>query len=400
MAIILQSCTLIYREIRYGEADITDHKIFPYTKIKNGENNFHFKKGDSSILDNYMLEAKDSTLVSLDKYLEKTSTTSFIVIRNDSILFEKYYHGYKRNDVSTLFSVSKSVTSMLAGIAVDEGYIKSLNDPVTKYIPELNDCDERFKRLSIEHLLNMRSGIDFNENYDNYIGKMPSLYYGTNQLAKIKKYKFKYEPGEKHEYQSGTTAILGIVLERATGKNLGKYLEEKVWKTMGMEYDAKWSLDDKRHNSTKSYCGLATTPIDLAKIGRLYLNKGDWNGKQILSKDWVEKSTTPIVENDGEQYNWYNINASLTDNGSIFFPDSLAAENAIKKTKYKQYTIWQDEYHNNDWRANVYIEQFFALGIMKQVLYVDPKKNLIMVRLGEGGDLEYPSFMYTISRKL
>ena len=275
-SIIIQSCTSIYREIRYGEPGIDAYKIFPSDTIKPEGVPFHFKEGNKAILNKPILnndEVKrirtlhDSLPFTLDYFLNKTATTAFLVIRNDSILFEKYYRGYDRARISTIFSISKSITSLLVGMAVDDGSISSIQDPITKYIPELKGKDPKFDRLTLEDLLNMRAGLKFTESYLNPFGRMARHYYGGNQLGKIKKLEFESEPGKKFEYQSVSTALLGIAVENATGISLARYLQEKVWIPMGMENGASWSLDDKRHRVAKAYGGLNTTAIDLAKIG-------------------------------------------------------------------------------------------------------------------------------------
>jgi CubicO group peptidase (beta-lactamase class C family) len=246
----------------------------------------------------------------------------------------------------------------------------------------------------------MRSGLKFNETYSTPFSSMSRLYYGTNQLRQIKKLKFECEPGTKHKYQSISTAILGIVVENATGRKLGKYLEEKIWIPLGMENRATWSLDDKKQRSAKSFSGLNATAIDLAKIGRLYLNKGCWEGKQIISSQWIEKSTTPNMENDGYQYQWYNLSFMGNFNGQKYFPDSVSVADRMDNLEFKDYQILQDRSNDNQWWADIYTSNFFALGIMKQVLYVNPEKNIIMVRLGKSDDFEYPVFMYKMNLRL
>jgi hypothetical protein len=184
---------------------------------------FHFKKGNEKIFKGrtislYSKGATDTIKMNFEDYLrEKTTITAFLVIRNDSIfLYEQYFRGYKRDSISKNLSVSKSITSLLTGIAVDEGYIESVHDPVTKYVPELKNKDSKFGRLTIEHLLNMRACFKFNE--DNYFprSKATRLYYGANHLGKVKRAKFKHEPGEVFEYQSLVTSLLGGVVEKAT----------------------------------------------------------------------------------------------------------------------------------------------------------------------------------------
>jgi CubicO group peptidase (beta-lactamase class C family) len=273
-----------------------------------------------------------------------------------------------------------------------------VHDPVTDYIPELANRDPHFRRLTIEHLLNMRAGFRFKELYTSPFKDMAKLFYGRNQSGFIKKLKFTHEPGEVYSYNSVTTAVLGIVLERATGKPYAEYLEEKVWKPLGMEHDASVSLDDRKHRSAKSYQGVSATAIDLAKIGRLYMNGGEWNGKRIVSKDWIDKSVTPAVagvENWRKyrdyQYHWYSETRNCYDKdstGGYRFTDSIAALKFASELDVKYYTVrkYGDEKAGWYWSVCVMSPEFYAFGIMSQILYVDPEKRYIMVRLGEKWD--------------
>ncbi|WP_170141616.1 serine hydrolase domain-containing protein [Tenacibaculum lutimaris] len=340
----LQSCH-IGRMIRYYKADIDDHKIFPYTEVNKGNETFYFKDGTNSELakriTNISFTEKGKDYV-IDDYLDKeTETTAFMVIKNDSILYEKYYEGYKRDSISNIFSVSKSVTSLLMGIAIDEQIIESVNNPITKYIPELSKANKTFDKLTIEHLLNMRSGLKFSETYSNPFDEVSKLYYGKNQIKQISKLEFIHEPGTFHDYQSVCTTLLGIAIERASGKQLGKYLEEKLWKPLQMENNATWSLDDMVRKNTKAFCCLNTTAIDLAKLARLVLNKGKFNGKQIVSDKWVEKLTKANKTNDCYQYQWYSYECS---------------------------------------------DDYYALGILGQIVYIVPNEDLIIIRLGKSSD--------------
>lgn len=346
LVLILQSCHFA-RMVRYQKADIDDHKIFPYTEVNKGNKTFYFKDGTNSELAkkiNKITSEKEGKVYSINDVLdEKTETTAFLVIKNDSILYEKYFEGYKRDSISNIFSVSKSVTSLLVGIAIEEGLIKSVHDPITKYIPELSKANPTFNRLTIEHLLNMRSGLKFSETYKNPFDEVTKLYYGTNQLKQISKIKFIHEPGTYHDYQSVCTTLLGIAVERVTNKELGKYLEEKLWIPLQMENHATWSIDDTTRKNTKAFCCLNTTAIDLAKIGRLVMNKGKFNGKQIVSGKWIDKLTLPNKENECYQYQWYSYECS---------------------------------------------KDYYALGILGQIMYIVPDKQLIIIRLGKSsGDM-------------
>lgn len=404
----------IQRIVKYGFQDVYDFQIFPYTEVNTGEKPFQFIEGNDSLLRGHTLRKYfatpgDTTTLKFTDFMEMPNiyNLSFLVIRNDSILFEQYYNGHDRNQLSTVFSISKSVTSLLLGIAIDEGYIDSVQDVVTKYLPELEDKAPEFNRLTIEHLLNMRSGIDFPENYDDRLSarKWAFFYYGENQFKHIQKLKFAHEPGEVHEYQSMTTAVLGAVLERAIGKELGLYLEEKIWKPLGMESNARWSIDDEKYRSTKAYGGLATTARDLAKIGRLYLHKGNWNGVQIVDSAWIEKSTTPNPENEFYQYQWYSFFNNLPNkSGSAYhYSDSISALKAAQEIVGNPdlYNIRTNE-RKTGWAIQGAPGSYFALGIKQQILYIDPKKDLIVVRLGTGFNLavDYYWFIYVLSLNL
>ena len=419
LILLSSSCQLLYREAVYYQADITDHKIFPYTEVTTGHTSYSFQNGNSMIFDTMKITYGKHTSKLLNEILEPSSTHAFVVIRNDSVLFEKYYDGYQRSDISTIFSVSKSVTSLLLGIAIDDGLIEDVNDPITKYIPELKGRAPEFERLTLQHLLDMRSGLKYNESYGNPFSNMAKLYYGRNQLAQLKRLDFEHEPGTVHNYQSASTALLGIAIEKASGKELGKYLEEKVWQPMGMENPATWSLDDKRHRSAKAFGGLNATAIDLAKIGQLYLNKGSWKGQQIVSEEWVQKTLTPNTKNDGYQNQWYSFSGYGSDSLNVkYFDEKEVARHLWEQEyqeKYSDYDIrkivkanyrkgYRDKLWSDDaeykWGLQIYTGQYYALGIMKQVLYLDPDKNLVMVRLGATGDKEYTSLMYQIGKSL
>ena len=410
----LQSCSFV-RCMQYWWPNITDHKIFHHTEMIPGDSIFYFNQGDKRTLKNYDVKYQgrtkaDSVAPFLDDYLKTTKTTAFIVIREDSILFEKYYRGYTRDSISKNFSISKSVTSLLMGIAIDEGYIESVHDPVTKYVPELKKKDPMFELLTVEHLLNMRAGFKFNENNLIPFSRATNLYYGANHLGKIKRAKFKHKPGEYFEYQSLATALLGIIVERAIQKNLSEYMQEKVWIPLGMENKATWDIDDKRHNSNKAHIGVNATAIDLAKIGRLYMNKGRWNERQIVSADWIAKSTTPTMENEKYQYQWWNLplwvpnpNGTPDKRGYSCFPDSLSASQFAEKVILDSCSIRirKDDEKKNLWSLVMYPDLYFAEGILSQLLFVCPSKNIIVVRLGEEDKNEdYYSLVYHLIKDI
>ncbi len=337
-SLTLSSCQL-GRFIFYNFADVKDHKKFAYRTILNDSVKFKFPEAINGRYPK-ILTGKDNREISFDAYLKDNSTLAFLIIKNDTLQYEKYFAGYNQESIVPSFSMAKSITSLLIGIAIDEHLIQSVDESITAYIPELKD--KGFEKVSILHLLQMTSGIKFNESYVNPFGDAASFYYGTDLRKLIKKMRLKNEPGTQFEYVSGNTQLLGLVLERALkGKSVSAYLEEKLWQPLGMEYTATWSIDRKKNGLEKTFCCLNARARDFAKIGRLCLNQGSWNGKQIVSKEWILQSTK--IDTTAGSVNYY------------------------------QYQWWLPSDKGD----------FMAEGILGQFVYVNPTKNLIIVRLGK-----------------
>lgn len=334
---LFSSCQ-VGRFVAYNVADIKDYKKFPSRPLENTETPYHFFDA-SKKLDSMKVTVKGKK-VPFDDFLDKNKTVAFLVIRKDSILFEHYVKGYSRESVVPSFSAAKSVVSILIGCAIEDGYIASVDESITNYIPELSE--RGMDHVTIKHLLQMTSGIKFNESYINPFGHAAAYYYGRNLRKQIFKMKLEDEPGTKFHYKSGDTQVLGLILERALKtRPITAYLQEKLWTPLGMEYDASWSLDRKDDGLEKTFCCLNAVALDFAKIGRLYLNYGNWNGQQIVPEAWVRESTRQDTS-DGSashyQYQWWLI----SDEGD-----------------------------------------YMAQGILGQYVYIHPEKELIIVRLGK-----------------
>lgn len=330
------------RFVIYNFADVNDHKKFPNRIIEKPREPFNFKyKLKDTLVKKTTLTIKDKTKnYSFEEYLELNNTVAFVVIKKDTVIYERYFDNYTKESIVPSFSMAKSVTSMLIGCAIDDGFIKSIDEPVSNYLPELQK--NGFDKVTISQLLNMSSGIDFNESYYNPFGNAASIYYGRNLKKEISKLKLEKNTNSSFSYSSGDSQVLGLVLEASLkGKKISKYLEEKIWIPLGMEYEASWSLD-KNEGVEKTFCCLNSVAIDYAKLGRLFLKDGNWNGKQIISKSWVEKTTKP--------------------------------ENNISGVWY---------YQNHWWINNINDKSFYAQGILGQYIYVNPKTETIIVRLGK-----------------
>lgn len=360
LAVVLSVVTLFTTSCQVGRfvfrnfANITDYRIFPSRPLHNDSVKFTFQQASQARFPKTITDKTQHT-VNFEQYLEDNKSVAFLIIKNDTILYEKYFDHYEQESIVASFSMAKSVTSILIGCAIDDGFIKSVDEPVTNYVPELKK--NGFEKVTLKHLLQMTSGLDFNESYVNPFGDAATFYYGRNLRKSITKMKLKSEPGKNFEYVSGSPQILGLVLERALKtKTVTAYLQEKIWKPLGMEYDASWSLDRKKNGLEKTFCCINARARDFAKIGRLYLNKGNWNGKQIVSEKWVEESTR----------------VNPADPGANFY----------------RYQWWLPSATGD----------YMAEGILGQFVYVNPAKNMIIVRLGKKyGDADWPNIFMNLA---
>lgn len=366
LAALLSGCTAI-KAVRCGAPSVDTYTHFPLDTISGADTVktvFISTPDHDRYFENTVFSGGQFNNEALADYFSRArGDGALLIVRNDTILLEKYYGDFAPLSPSNIFSLTKAVSSLLCGIAVDEGFI-STSDPVTKYIPELESADPMFRQLTIEHLLDMRTGLDFKENYSwNPFSKMAKLYYGKDVVSQFRKLRFKERPGTSHYYNSMATALLGVAIERAVGRPFAEYLSEKVWQPLGMETDAFISLDDDRHQQAKAYGGLVTNARDLAKIGRLYINGGMHEGRRIVSESWISRSTHASLDNEAYSYGWNNI-ITRSDGRDVVTP------------------------------------RFFALGLYGQVIFCAPAQNLIFVTLGEKKSTEYHLLFDTLCNML
>ncbi len=299
-----------------------------------------------------------------DAFLEAADTQAFIVIQDDQILYENYFNGAQRDTLLTSFSVAKSYVTALVGIAVAEGHIKSIDDPITDYLPELAERDARFDDITIRHVMLMASGLDYQEmrpalfNGDDIL----ATYYPDQREAALEFTKIVDEPGDYFQYNKYHPQLLGLVLERATGMTVTDYMQQKLWTPIGAEFDGSWSLDSEGSGFEKMEAGLNARAIDFAKLGRLYLHGGTWDGQQVVPAEWVAESTRVDPALQREPYYANPMGQAIFDDLDGYY-------------KYMWYGFFrgQDGY------------DFAAVGDHGQFIYVSPAKNLIIVRNG----LEY-----------
>jgi CubicO group peptidase (beta-lactamase class C family) len=235
---------------------------------------------------------------SLTEFLDSTDTTSFIVLKDGTILDETYANGYTRDSIVTSFSVAKSFTSALIGIAIQEGYIGNIDDPIAMYLPELRG--RGLDGTTIRDLLIMSSGTAFaHQSTEPPLNTLPfnddtrTTYYPDIRGLVFSVGPGADPPGTVFDYNKMVPGLLGVILERTTHRPVSQYLQEKIWQPLGMEYPASWSLDSTYSGFERMESGLNARAIDFAKFGQLCLDKGSWNGATLVSAAWVDESTTP-----------------------------------------------------------------------------------------------------------
>ncbi len=368
VALLFQPPEYVYRAVFWGDSDITDYEKFPAREIQNSPPVFQFAENLSpEIFATIEVTTNNFTRINdFDTFLEETGTTAFIVIQDDAVLYERYFNGFQRDSWFTSFSMAKSVLSALIGIAIDERYINSIDDPIIQYIPELSGSG--LDTMTIRHLLTMSSGIRYRESEAlDWLFSLSddTLAYSYPALRSLAlDFRHGDEPVGAFFYYNDYNPILeGLILERATGMPVSVYLQEKIWKPLGMEYPATWSLDSQSSGFEKMATGLNARAIDYAHFGRLFLNKGSWNGTQIISEQWVIDSTTP---DSADTRPWLNFTSFPEQNG------------------YYKYHWWGYQRENG-------LYDYIAWGHLQQIIYIRPDQNLIMVRLGreEGPQVDW-----------
>ncbi|MCP5094232.1 MAG: beta-lactamase family protein [Chloroflexi bacterium] len=336
----------VWRIISYESSGIEDYKLFPSRTLAPSNSPFQFEDGTGNGRVPTTI-ALHNNQQSLETFLRDTDTVAFLVIKDDVILMEQYFQGYGEATPTLAFSMSKSFSSMLVGAAIADGFIQSVDQPVTAYVPELAGAG--YDKVTIRHLLQMTSGMDYVEVEGRDTSLHNRFYYTTRLEHELLQLDLATEPGQEFSYKSGENGLLGLILSRAIApQTITEYTQTRLWQPLGMEYNGAWNLDSE-NGLEKTWCCLSATARDYAKLGRLMLHNGNWQGDKILPADWVAQSTK-----------------TDTVNGSIW--------------NY-QYQWWLVTEGGGD---------FTALGHLGQFVYVNPAQDVIIVRLGNSrGGLEW-----------
>ncbi|MFN5621269.1 MAG: serine hydrolase domain-containing protein [Flavobacteriales bacterium] len=274
--------------------DIDDMELFDVRKIEHGAVDFPIKY---SSMQSVTFPEQYAT------WNDSLGTSAYLVYWRDSLFFERYWEG----DSTTLtnsFSMAKSVTALLIGCALDDGLIQSVDQPVSDFLPEFSGGMNA--SLTIRHLLTMTSGIPFGESYSSPFGYMARAYFGDDLKEETMAYAVERNPGILWAYEGGNTVLLGLIIEKATGKSPSAYLQEKLWKQIGAEQDAYWNLD-RENGIEKTFSGLYATARDFSKIGSLFMHGGIHQGDTLISPEFVRQALTPVMIPDekGEVCDWY-----------------------------------------------------------------------------------------------
>lgn len=412
MLAVVASCSscILWRLAGHGTEGIDDFKTFPTDTVRPAAEPFRFVKAEQSVLDTMRLGHYLTTPITLRQMIDTLSgrnpSAGVVVVRNDTILFEHYRGEVGADKHSTIFSISKSVTSLLVGMAIDRGLIRSVADPVTKYLPELRHEAPEFARLTIENLLDMRTGLAFKENYaPNPFSAMARLHYGRHIMRQIRNQRFKEEPDTRFAYNSMSTAVLGAVLERATGRRYADLLTEWVWQPLGMERYALVNLDDNEHRMAKAYGGISTNPRDLARWGRLYLRRGVWEDERLVSEAWIDRSLSAkrAAANDGYSNSFRSVMVTYHDEGRKHFTADELPDVMLRAHERYGYAFDEMVPTRNDdgtWRLRIVSRRYYALGVFGQVVFLDPEKQIVAVYLGEDRCDEMASVFYRMAEKL
>lgn len=318
-------------------------EIFPSRTIRRAPVAHRFELRPHPLPKTFAFAGRD---VTVGDFLDRTVTTGLLVLQGNTVLAEQYYRGASAEQPLTSWSVAKSVVSLLIGIARAEGHLKELGAPLGDYVPELRGS--AYGKASLRDALTMSSGIAFSEEYDQPLSDIHTmfariLYLRESAVHYLSSRDAEVAPGSRFHYASSDTFALGLALRQAVGKSLADYLEEKIWIPLGMEYEASWNAESD-DGADLAFCCLNVRLRDYAKIGRLAARFGDWNGKRIVPEDWIRESTRV---------------------------EAARAPGTLPKHP------WGYQYQ---WWIPGPSGVFMAAGVWGQFIYVDPSRELVVVK--------------------
>ena len=321
-------------------------EMFPISTLEKSKSPLIFKNAEP--IDLPATFAFNKSQIDVEEYLARSDTSALLVLHEGKITYENYWLTGGKNHSWLSMSVSKSFISALIGIAIDQGYIRSIEDDVTDYVSSLKQSS--YGGVRIKDILQMSSGASWNENYSDpnadifRSAEIMAIGGSLDDLsASLKK---DFLPGSFNRYNSIDTQVLGMLLRDATGMSVTEYMQKMLWDPIGAEYNGYWVLDSE--NMEMAYGGLNATARDYAKIGELYRLDGKLNGQQIVPKDWVRDSL-------------------ITDE-----PHLMPGDNPLS-----DYPMG----YGYQWWIPDLSGDFLAIGIYNQFIYISPKNNTVIVKL-------------------
>ena len=305
--------------------------------------------------------------------LDRTETRALVALKDRQIVFERYGRGADNDALASSFSIAKSALSALIGVAIGEGKIGGLDEPMTVRLPEFADR-RGAERICVRHLLSMTSGLRYRGGGmgGGPFGDDARSYYDPDLRRLALKAQPQAEPGAHWQYNNFNPLLLGLILERAVGQSVSAYLSEKLWKPLGAEAPASWSLDSRHSGFEKMESGLNARAVDFLNFGLLFLEGGVRDGRQIVPRAWVDASTRhdptvagPAASPRGQEW------ARMRDYGYLWWLDPKAPG------------------------------RFFGMGNMGQVLYVAPDRNAVLARFGASfADIDWVGVLRGLATKL
>ena len=339
---LLKAVRTIYLK-GHTTAFLDDYHEFDNRTVKIGDSTYSWPK--------HSLYNTSEASERLIKTNQDLGTIAYVVIKNDSVFYEQYYQGYSDRSNTNSFSMVKSMVSGLLGKSIMNGTIESLDQPVGDFFPEFSEG--LAAKMTVGDLSSMSSGTNWDEHYYSPLSITTRAYFDDRLRDVILNLKVVDTPGQKFKYASGDTQLLGMVLEKANGKTLTEQLSETFWQPLGAEYQAYWQLDSEASGIEKAYCCLASNALDFARFGKLYKDHGNWFGQQILDSAFVAKSITPRFE-ESPQYG---------------------------------YGWWMHPHQGRDF--------FMMKGHLGQYVIVNPKDNVMIIRLGHLKAPDHQSVQFT-----
>lgn len=280
-----------------------------------------------------------------EEVFKKTGTDAFVMLQGDKVVFEYYGKKHSRLTRFNTHSIAKVMVSTLTGIALNEGKIRSLDQPVTDFLPELKG--KVSADLKLADLLNMTSGLNFSEFYLNPFSSVTRMYYGRHTERYLKRIRQRETPGVRFSYKSSNTWLMARVLEKACGVSLATYTHEKLWEPLCVPFEAAWRTDRKKNGNILGFTGFNTSALGLVRLGQLYVNGGVWENKRLLPPAW----TNVLLKTD-------------TSRGAAPF-------------------------YQFGWFKDKFYQDYFAEGIFYQYLYCHPASQTVIVRIGDGANDAY-----------